>query len=221
VRSSSRLLAAGVSCALAATLVSPADAATPRRCASIGGKRLVSSRAVKVIERATESRGTVYTCVPPNGRVRVAGYAYNAVADGESHLSYGYAVKLLAVAGTWVAISYTSTIDFHGSEEVDKTFNAANGRSYRFFETGIPEGQGFEGIGPISGEVEHIQLGRSGQIAFALLEERRTQIIGIEPSGARRVLDSAPGAQISVSSLTLEGHTVRWLDAGEPRSATL
>lgn len=205
----------------AATFVPAASASVPLRCASLHGKPLVSNRAVKVVEHRTERRGTVYMCVPPNGRVRVAGSAYDAVAGGEPIFGFAYTIDILAVAGPWVAISYTSTIDYHGREEIDKTFNAANGKSYRFFETGIPEGEGFEGIAPISGQAEHVQLNRSGQLALALVREGTTEIIGVEANGTQRVLDSAPSTQIPVASITLEGHTVRWVDSGGARSAPL
>jgi hypothetical protein len=196
-----------------------ADAARPARCASLRGKQLVRSRTVKVVERATPARGVVHICVPPHGRVRIAGSAYTAI-PGEPNLPPDYSIRVLAVSGTWVAIAYRSLVDAHGSEEIDKVSDARSGRSYRFFEAGIPEGPGFEMLETGDGEIERVVLNRFGQLAFAL-NLGVTQIYGVEANGAKRLLDSAPKTQIPLASLMIMGHAVRWLDAGVARSAVL
>jgi hypothetical protein len=169
---------------------------------------------VKVVEHGNASKGFVDVCVPPNGRVRLAGSAYDATIQGL------YSIKVIALAGTWVALDFTSVIDFHGSEVTDEVFDAKSGRSFSFFDAAIPEGQGFEGIPPTA-VLGSFALNRFGQLALAQIEEGKCRIVGIEPSGRRRVLDSASEAQIPPSSLKLHGHTVQWVDAGITHSATI
>jgi hypothetical protein len=208
------LTAAGV-LACAATLPAAARAAPQQHCRALKGRRLLSSRALEVVERSDEGKGLVYACVPPAGRVRLAGYAYDATIAGN------YSIRIAAVAGSWLALDAMSTIDPHTSEEVGKVFDASSGRAYRYFQAASPEGPGFEDI-PSSGDsVGRVLLNRFGQLALALLGEGTSRIVGIEPSGARRSLDTGPQAQLPAASLRLEGHTVRWIDAGVARRAKL
>ncbi|HEY7932638.1 MAG TPA: hypothetical protein VID48_02330 [Solirubrobacteraceae bacterium] len=174
----------------------------------------MSNRSIKVVEHGDESKGFVDVCVPPNGRVRLAGSAYDATVQRL------YSIKVIALAGTWVALDFTSVVDFHGSEETDEVFDAKSGRSYRFFEAALPEGPGFEGI-PASAVLGRFVLNRFGQLVLALIQDGRCRIVGIQPSGARRVLDSGPEALIPSASLKLQGHTVQWVHAGSTRSTTL
>lgn len=175
----------------------------------------MSSPALKVVEHADEGKGLLYACVPPNGRVRLAGYAYDATIGGI------YSIRIVAVAGSWVALDAMSTIDYHTSEEVAKVFDARSGRAYRYFQAAFPEGPGFEDIPSSGASVGRVLLNRFGQLALALLEEGKSQIVGIEPNGVRRTLDSGPQAQLPAASLKLEGHTVQWIDADVARRATL
>ena len=175
----------------------------------------MSSRTLKVVEHADEGKGLVFACVPPNGRIRLAGYAYDATVGGT------YSVSIVAGAGSWLALDVRSTIDFHTSEEVAKVFDARSGRSYRYYEAGFPEGPGFEDIPSQGATVGRVLLNRFGQLALALLEEGTCRVVGIEPSGTRRTLDSGPQAQLPAASLKLEGHTLVWIHGGIARRATL
>jgi hypothetical protein len=210
----SLLTAAGI-VACAATFPAAARAAAQPHCHALNGRRLFSNRALEVVERADEGMGLVYACVPPAGRVRLAGYAYDATVAGN------YSIRIVAVAGSWLALDAMSTIDNHTSEEVGKVFDARSGKAYRYFEAASPEGPGFEDI-PSSGDsLGRVLLNRFGQLALALLGEGTNRIVGIEPNGARRTLDTGPQAQLPAASLKLEGRTVRWIDAGVARRATL
>jgi hypothetical protein len=196
-------------------LPAPAHAATHRRCASLAGRRLLSTRAIKVVEqRAGEARAFVFTCVPRDGRVHLAGSAYDGTVSGQ------YSVSVIAVAGSWVAVDFVSRVDPDSSEEIEKVCDARSGRSYRFFEAGLLEVPGFESR---EGEstIERLALNRFGQLALALSREGEVRIVGYEPSGAPRMLDSGPQAQIPPSSLKLDAHIVSWTDAGVARSTTL
>lgn len=183
-------------------------------CGRLRGRRLVTSRTLKVVEQGDERFGRVYACVPPRGRVRLVGTAHD-----ETGASL-YSVSVIATVGMWMALDFHNQVDPQISEDVDKAFDAGNGRSYRFFEEGIPEGPALEGTGA-GVELARTVLNRYGQLGLALVDAHRCRIVGVEPSGRRRLLDSGPPTQIPPGSLTLHGHTVGWTDAGVERSATL
>jgi hypothetical protein len=144
------------------------------------------------------------------------GRASDALVDSQ------YSIKVLAMAGTWVALRFTSTIDDCYGEEVEKAFDARTGRSYRFYESGLSGDQEICGEGnPNPYSVGRVLLNSFGQLAIALETLTTRHIVGVEPNGAKRRLDSAPAAQIPLASLTLEGHEVRWLDAEGARTASL
>jgi hypothetical protein len=46
-------------------------------------------------------------------------------------------------------------------------------------------------------------------------------VVGFKSTGAGKVLDSGTAAEIPASSLSLDGHVVRWTHSGVPKSATL
>jgi hypothetical protein len=197
------------------TFVEGAGAVSRQSCSRLAGKRLTSNHGIKVIEHRTNAKGVVYACVPPNGRVRVAGVASDALGESQ------YSIIVLAVAGSWVALEFTNMVDPIADEHIAKAFNAASGRSYRFSEGG-------EVLEPMEDDPyaegnERVLLNSFGQLALVVdggaVNTRK--IVGVEPSGERRVLDSGPPAQIPPASLTLKGHTVQWVDAGSTRTATL
>ena len=127
----------------------------------------------------------------------------------------------MAVAGTWLELEFQSQIDPQIHEEIQEVFDARTGRSYRFFQTAVPEGPALEGTGEEVAVPARSLLNRFGQLALALVDGKSCTIVGIQPSGARRVLGSGPESQLPASSLALHGHTVQWLDGGAVRSATL
>src|SRR5262249_61173063 len=108
--------------------VPSAAARAAPRCGASKGKRLLRSRSLAVIVRAQEQRREyAFICVPPRGPVHLAGWAFDETNVGL------YSVKVLGSAGSWVAIEFESTIDFHGGEVVGKMCSARNGRCYHFF----------------------------------------------------------------------------------------
>ncbi len=201
---------------LAGALALPAPAATAhRRCATLAGRRLLSTRAVKVVEqRAGESGAYVFTCVPREGQVHLAGSAHDATVSGL------YSISVIAHAGSWIALDFVSRVDPDSSEEIEKVCDARSGRSYRFFEAGVLEVPGFESR---EGEstIERLALNRFGQLALVLSQGAAVRIVAYGPSGVSRTLDTGSPAQIPPSSMKLDGHTVSWTDAGVARSATL
>lgn len=96
-------------------------------CDPFKGKSLLRSRTLRVIARTRgERREYAFICVPPRGRVRLAGWAFDEIVGAN------YLVKVLTSAGSWAAIEFASQVDFHGGEAVGKTCNARSGRCYPF-----------------------------------------------------------------------------------------
>lgn len=185
-------------------------------CATLKGKRLLTTSAVKVVVRDVEERRAyVYMCVPPAGRVHLAGYAYDETGVSQ------FETQVKRSAGHWIVLRFRSQTDPLVSEEVDKTCDARSGHCYRFYETGIGEG-------PVLGEepsyepnLEATALNRFGQTLICLSLHGHRAVVGIEADGRRRTLDKAPEAQIPPASLRLVGHVAEWSDAGVSRRATL
>jgi hypothetical protein len=188
--------------------------ASSQTCAALRGKRLLSTHAIKVVERTEEARGLVYSCVPPRGRVHLLGVA----SDDTS--SSAYEVTVLARAGMWLALDFRNQIGSHTFEEIGKACQAASGRCYRFFAEGFPEPSLEAEVQQLRFSLQRVVINEFGQLALALANYDTVQIVGFGSGGARLLLDSGPQAQIPSASLRLEGHTVSWLDAGTPRSAS-
>ncbi len=187
--------------------------ASSHTCATLRGKRLLSSHTIELVEHTEEARGVVYACVRPRGRVHLLGVA----SDDTS--SSAYEVTVLAHAGMWLALDFRNQIGSHTFEEIGKVCQAASGRCYRFFAEGFPEPSLEAEVPQMRFSLQRVVLNKFGQLALALTNYDTVQIVGFGSGGARRLLDSGPQAQIPPASLRLEGHTVRWLDAGAPRGA--
>lgn len=208
------LAAVGVCALVACVWVCAIGAqASSQTCATLRGKRLLSSRAVKVVEHTEEARGVVYSCARPRGRVHLLGVA------SDDTISSAYQVTVLELAGMWVALDFRNQIGFHSFEEIGKACQAASGRCYRFFVEGFPEPSLEAEVPQLRFSLQRVVINKLGQLAMALANYDTVQIVGFGSGGVQRLLDSGPAAQIPSASLRLEGHTVRWLDAGAPRSA--
>jgi len=195
----------------------PSTAAGRRAgCNAFRGKRLLRGRLVAVIERTEgERREYAFICVPPAGRVHVAGWAFD-----ETALSL-YTVKVLGSAGTWVAIQFGSQVDFHGGEEVGKMCNARNGRCYRFFHAFTYGGSEFEEAAAEQPTLGRVAVNSFGEMLLAETTKSTTNVLSVGPQGAERLLDSSPEASIPPASLKLVGHEASWIDGGKVRRARI
>ncbi len=202
--------AAGAALLCASMPVGGASARVRQSCAGLKGKHLASTRKLKVTERGNENKGTAYACALPNGPVRVAAQASSLTGNSE------YSIRVAAVAGSWVALSLFNG-DGIGGEETGKAFDVANGHSYRYWRYESSPTAKPEEVRAL----DAVRLSATGQIAIAEHEGDTEQIVGFEPSGARRVLDTGPRAQIPPKSLVLQGRMVRWVDSGATRTASL
>ncbi len=187
--------------------------ASSRRCATLRGKHLLSSPAIKLVEHTEEARGVVYSCVRPRGRVHLLGVA------SDDTISSSYDVTELGLAGLWVALDFRNQIGSHTFEEIGKACQTATGRCYRFFAEGGPEPSLEAEVPQLRFALQRVVINKFGQLALALANYDTVQIVGFGSGGAQRLLDSGSQEQIPAASLRLEGDTVRWLDAGVPRSA--
>jgi hypothetical protein len=208
-------LAAAGACAFAAfaSVCAIGAQASSQTCATLRGKRLLSSNSIKLVEHTDEEQGVVYACVRPRGRVHLLGVA------GDDTGSSAYAVTVLGVAGRWLALDFRNQIGAHTFEEIGKACQVASGRCYRFYAEGFPEPSLEAEVPQLRYSLQRVVINKFGQLAVALANYDTVQIVGFGSGGARRLLDSGPQAQIPPASLQLEGHTVRWLEAGVPRSA--
>jgi hypothetical protein len=134
-------------------------------------------------------------------------------------ISSAYAVTVPGSAGMWLALDFRNQIGSHTFEEIGKACQAASGRCYRFFAEGGPEPSLEAEVPQLRFSLQRVVINEFGQLALALANYSTVQIVGFGSGGARLLLDSGPQSQIPSASLRLEGHTVRWLDAGAQRSA--
>jgi hypothetical protein len=202
---------------LCCALGTAAASAAPRSCATLKGKRLNGKGSVRVVVQEKQLEGMpeqiAYVCATPKGR---AWLVDSPVGLEEAQVS----VK--ASAGNWVAFDIGSAIGI-GYAETGKAINAKTGKSFRYWSFA-----GGPGPEEPREDLEAIELNARGQLAYAVgvaakqsegLTTRK--IVGVEPTGKRQTLDSAPLAQIEPSSLKLRGSAVEWTDAGVARSASL
>jgi len=203
--------------ALCCTLGAATASAAPRSCATLKGKRLNGKGSVRVVVQEKQLEGMpeqiAYVCATPKGRAWLV--------DSPAGLEEAE-VSVKASAGDWVALTVSSAIGI-GSTETGKAVNAKTGKSFRYWS--FAGGPGPEEPSEV---LEAVELNARGQLAYAVgIAPKQSEglttrkVIGVEPTGKRQTLDSAPFAQIEPSSLKLRGSTIEWTDAGVARSASL
>jgi hypothetical protein len=213
------LVAVAILLAIGAWLTTRAPravAASPARCVAFKGKRLLRSRSLMVIVRDEgERREYAFICIPPRGRVHLAGWAFDETIGAI------FSVKVLDSAGSWAAILFGSEIDPHGGEEVGKMCNARDGRCYRFFHAFTYGGAEFEEASAQQPGLEAAAVNAFGEILLAETVASTMYVRSVRPDGSEKTLDSAPEANIPPSSLRLVGHEASWIDGGRARRARI
>jgi hypothetical protein len=208
------VVVAALACALDAATASAAR----RSCATLKGKRLKGSGSVRVVVQEKQVEGiseqVAYVCPSPKGPAWLLNTDFRREEEAQ--------VSLKAAAGNWVAFTIVSAVGI-AYEETGEAINARTGKSFRYWSFA-----GGPGPDEPSEVLEAVQINARGQLACAVgaavtLQEglATRKIFGVEPSGKRQALDSAPLANIPPSSLKLSGSTVQWTDAGVARSASL
>lgn len=199
-----------------ATQPQSAVAGVRGRCNAIKGKRLLRNRSVIVAARTEgERREYAFICVPPDGRVHLAGWAFDETVEAL------YSVKVLASAGSWVAIQFSSQVDFHGGEELGKMCDARNGRCFHFFHAFTYGSTEFEEAAAEQPVLAAVAVNPFGDMLLGETLRGTTHVVGVGSDGSESILDSAPAARIPPSSLKLVGHEASWIDGGTVRRALL
>lgn len=219
-----RRLALVPAAALALALALPATgagAAPQKTCAKLKGKHLSAKggRATVVtqlLNRESERSGierVAYVCASAHARAWRVGSA-----SEESSIS------VVTGAGEWVVLRFDS-VEGLGESESESAADALNGKHFEFWRRSGGEGS-------YSGDVlEAVKLDSQGRVvlitgvAGAAPPEQEVgstvtrKVIGVEPNGKRKLLDTAPTASIPTSSLQLLAGVVHWTDAGVERTA--
>ncbi len=201
---------------LLATQPPSALAGVRGRCNALKGKRLLRNRSVIVTARTEgERREYAFICVPPDGRVHLAGWAFDETIEAL------YSVKVIASAGSWVAIQFSSQVDFHGGEELGKMCNARNGHCFHFFHAFTYGGTEFEEAAAEQPFLAAVAVNPFGEMLLAETLKGTTHVVGVGSDGSESILDSSPAASIPPSSLKLVGREASWIDGGTVRRARL
>lgn len=173
---------------------------------------LAGARKVKLVERENADSGTdLVGCVLPAGKVSVL--ASSAKTAG---LERSY--KLVQVVGHQVLLR-GDAINQYGHGVSTYVFDLKRARSYTIAESCFDE----HGAACDQTYARRAFVNAKGQAAALVRTDgsSKLQVLGFKSTGEPRVLDAGTRAQIPASSLSLEGHVVRWTHSGAAKSATL
>lgn len=212
-RTVASLLALAVALTLAAAAAPAAGAATKRSaCERLKGRDLAPARYVKLVARPNADDGTdLVGCVLPRGRRwRIASSAdfYTTV--------YSYSIRQITGRHVLVGATYSSQYAYSTSLSVH---DLRSGRAYTIAGDCTDIGGypcGAQTVAPAA----FVTLG--GRAVAVVYGAGTASVMAFAPSGASRVLDSAPGTEpIPPASLRLTGNLAAWTNAGVAHSADL
>jgi hypothetical protein len=177
------------------------------------GRDLAGAKRVKLVRRANADGGTdLIGCVLPRGNVTTV--ASSAKIPG-SERRY----RKLQVAGHHVLVRGEVTNQYgHGVSTY--VYDLKEATSYNLAETCFDD----QGVAcEPQTRAPRAFVNGAGQAAAVVRTQGsdEVRVIGFTTTGARRILDAGTAAEIPASSLSLEGHVVRWRHSGAPKSATL
>jgi hypothetical protein len=174
---------------------------------------LAPARRVKLVERENSDGGTdLIGCVLPDGKVGV-------VASSAKQVGLKRKYRILQVVGHEVLIR-GDVINQYGHGVSTYVYDVKRAKSYNVAETCFDD-QGMACEPQTHAEAAFVNA--QGQAAAIVRAEGSgvVRVIGFKSTGASKVLDSGAPTEIPASSLSLEGHVVRWTHSGAPKSATL
>jgi hypothetical protein len=170
------------------------------------------TRRAKLVERENADGGTdVVGCVLPAGKVSLV-----ASSTKEPGSERGY--QILQVVGHEVLVR-GELINQYGHGVSTYVYDLKQARSYNVAESCFdPQGAACDQT-----YAKRAFVNAQGQAAAIVRTDGSSerQVIGFKSTGAGTVLDTGTRAEIPASSLSLEGHVVRWTHSGVPKSATL
>jgi hypothetical protein len=176
------------------------------------GEDLAGAKKVKLVERRNSDGGTdLVGCVLPAGKVSVVASASKVSGQTRSY-------KLLQVAGHQVLVR-GKLVNPYGAGVSTYVFDLKRGKSYTVAESCFDE----HGAACDQTYARRAFVNAQGQAAVLLRTdgESALQVLGFASTGESRVLDTGGPSQIPKSSLSLDGHVVRWTHSGVHKQATL
>jgi hypothetical protein len=187
----------------------------PRRsaCEKLDGDQdLAPAKDTKLVKRRNSDNGTdLVGCVLPSGIVRTVSSSVKLVAEER-----GY--KLLQVAHHQVLVRGEVRNQYgHGLSTY--VFDLEDGTTYTIAETCFDA----QGVACDQTKARRAFVNASGQAAAVVSTagSQQLKVMGFASTGDGTVFDTGTATQIPPSSLSLQGHVVRWMHSGHPRSATL
>ncbi|HEX2015389.1 MAG TPA: hypothetical protein VGN69_01755 [Solirubrobacteraceae bacterium] len=244
LRHSPRLaLAVLVAITLLLAACASTGAAAQKRCDHLRGTRVLQTAQIKVVTKHihtifkagnTQLVGKQYlACVRPRGRVLKLAqsyreYSYPGKVRGQTALDGGL-VFLHQSAGVFLEVQTHSgnlTGDFE--DNAFRVVNVRTGFSYVYSRTRSdsktkrpprPARVLLNDRGQLAGV--YVNTDRNGPSTYSDPRPGHAEIVVFNAHGTRRILDTAPSAQIPSASLRLSGSTVSWSHAGMTRMATI
>lgn len=212
------------------------------RCDNVRGHRVLQTSRIKVVTQSfhtisRRNRGQVVgkrylACALPRGSVfrlarSSADYLYPGSTHGPALVSAG--VVLRHTAGPFLEVQQREG-DLAGnySRDVRRVFDVRSGHSYVYSKSE----QG-EGATANPAAAQRVLLNKLGQLAGVAFNDSSStvpdtdpqagyaEVVAFNSQGQRKILDSAPRAQIPAASLHLHGSTVTWTNAGQARTAVI
>jgi hypothetical protein len=215
-RTVASLLALAVAATLAAAIAPAAGAATKRSsCERLKGHDLAPARYVKLVARPNADDGTdLVGCMLPRGRRWI-------IASSADFYTTVNSYSIRQVAGRYVLVGTTYSSQYAYSTSLS-VHDLRSGRAYTIASEctdigGYPCGD--QTVAPAA----FVTLGGRAVavVSGAGMASVGASVMAFQPSGASRVLDSAPAADIPPASLLLTGNLATWTNAGVARSADL
>lgn len=182
-------------------------------CERLGTRNdMAGANKVKLVERRNEDGGTdLVGCVLPSGKV-------STVASSSKMGGQERTYDVLQVTGHVVLVR-GDVVNPYGHAVSTYVFDLKRASSYTLAESCFNE----HGAACDQTYARRAFVNFSAQAAALIRTDgsKEREVVGFSSTGAREVLDTGTAAQIPASSLSLDGHVVRWTHSGTPRSATL
>jgi hypothetical protein len=173
---------------------------------------LAPARRAKLVERANADGGKdLVGCVLPAGKVSV-------VASSAKRPALERTYQILQAVGHEVLVRGQVTNQY-GRGVSTYVYDVKRARSYNVAESCFDE----HGAACDQTYARRAFVNAQGQAAAIVRTDGSTEreVVGFKSTGAAKVLDTGTAAEIPASSLSLDGHVVRWTHSGAPKSATL
>jgi hypothetical protein len=231
--------------AAAGALTTASAQAAPQRCGQLLGTEVVATASIKIVKQrvhrypklprgttGNEFVGSVFRgCSLPDGLVRRLGEAGRTYfytrgdKPARNGLSGASKLSFAKPRGAWI-LRRSGSASLQASENSGEVVNVATGKRYLYWNA-FDDGQSSIPSGPYCDTSPPLvtRLDATGLFAgvYAGQSENGTvhTVEAFTPSGDRKALDIAPGADIDPASLTSVAGTVSWVTAGTAKSTVV